>query len=137
MLSNNLSDKRSLVNFDEQGQNFFICLKNNSIVHYFLTYEDASLSPLINTPFNKSLIKKGDAYLGSTFTIPRERGNWIVPSSISYIIDYYKNLNSVKKLFVLVNKETPGAIEFYERLGFNRVNNAAPKNFFYFFRSGK
>ena len=102
-------------------------------MHYFLTYENASLSPLINTPFNKSFIKKGDAYLGSTFTIPSERGNWIVPSSISHIIDYYKNLNSVKKLFVLVHKETPGAIEFYESLGFNRVNNAAPKNFYDFF----
>ena len=46
------------------------------------------------------------------------------------IINYFKKLNNVKKIFVLVHKETPGAIEFYESLGFTKVNNALPNNIF-------
>jgi len=125
-LSNNHND---LKQFKANKNYIFIGLKKNKIIHYFFTYENPIDSPLCTgSPFNKSLLEKEDVYLGSTFTIPNERGNWIAPSSLSFIIEYYKSKTSKNRMFVLVHKNTPGAIEYYERLGFNIIPNAAPKN---------
>ena len=126
-LSNNHYDLKQL----KANKNYiFIGLKKNKIIHYFLTYENPIDSPLCTRvmPFNRSLLEKEDVYLGSTFTIPIERGNWIAPSSLSFIIEYYKSKTSKNRMFVLVHKNTPGAREYYERLGFNIIPNAAPKN---------
>jgi hypothetical protein len=122
------SDKQSLSEFNSDANKNIIGIKDDRIVHYFLIYDNALDSPLIqNTPFNRSILKKSDAYLGSTFTISCERGNWIVPSSLSFIIESYRTQLNKKRVFVLVHETTPGATEFYQRLGFNIVENAAPK----------
>jgi len=107
----------------------FLGIKNNTIIHYFLTYLNPNDSPLCSgTPFYRELIQKGDAYLGSTFTISSERGNWIAPSSLSFVIDYYKSSFNIKRMLVIVHKDTIGAVEYYQRLGFSIIPNAAPKN---------
>ena len=110
----------------------FLGIKNNTIIHYFLTYLNPNDSPLCTgTPFYREFIQKDDVYLGSTFTIPSERGNWIAPSSLSFIIDYYKSNFNIKRMLVIVHKDTIGAVEYYQRLGFSIIPNASPKNFIY------
>lgn len=113
----------------EIGNDEFICYigeYNNRIVHYFLVYKSALNSPLTKTPLYRSQIKQGDAYLGSTFTVPEVRGLWIVPHSIASIIKSLQQIKTVKRVLVLVHHDTPGAIEFYKRMGFTEMKNAAP-----------
>ena len=107
----------------------FLGIKNNIVIHYFLTYENPINSPLIRgAPFIKENLLEDDAYLGSTFTIPSERGSWIAPSSLSFIINYYKVYTNKNRLIVLVHKDTLGAVDYYKRFGFEIFLNAAPRN---------
>ena len=108
----------------------FILEKDGSVVHYFLVYENALNSPLAKTPFRKSIIQKGESYLGTTFTSPDARGLWIAPISLSAILLYLRDTVKSKKTYVLVHKDTPGAVEFYKKLGFNVIENACKRNYF-------
>ena len=105
----------------------FIAEKEGKIIHYFLVYPSAVDSPLIKTPFSKMKIGDEASYLGSAFTIPEARGLWVVPASLSFIMQYLKNNIQAKKTYVLVHKDTLGAVEFYEKLGFCKVENAVSK----------
>ena len=81
-----------------------------------------SKSPLIKTPFNKKLIHSNDSYLGGTFTIPKERGQWLTLYSLSTILLYLRDSVKAKKAYVLVHKNTPGAKDFYKKIGFSVIN---------------
>jgi len=125
-IENMHSDKKEL---KKNLNTCFLGLKNDKIIHYFLTYENPKISPLFSGAlFNKQSLLKTDAYLGSTFTIPSERGSWIAPSSLLYIINFYKVHTSKKRLLVLVHKDTLGAVDYYKKFGFYVMNNVAPKN---------
>ena len=73
------------------------------------------------------MIKHDSAYLGSAFTSPDARGFWIMPYSISHIINYLKEETNQKNVIFLLHKNMPGAIQFYQKLGFKIIKNAAPK----------
>ena len=103
-----------------------IAEKNNKIIHYFLVFENSNNSPLVRTPIKKNILKNKSAYLGSAFTIPSERGLWIMAYSISYAINYLKENTNREKVLLLVHERTAGAKNFFERLGFNIIKNAAP-----------
>ncbi len=106
------------------GDNDFSCFiaeKDGIVVHYFLVYEKANKSPLIRTPFNNKLISDNDSYLGGAFTIPEARGMWIAPFTLSTILLYLRDSVKSKKVFVIVHKNTPGAEDFYKKIGFSRI----------------
>ena len=116
--------------FDRIGDDDFSCFiieNEGSIVHYFLVFENAINSPLAKTPLDKSIIQDGDSYLGTAFTIPEVRGLWITPISLSAILLYLRDTVKSKKAFVLVHKDTPGAAEFYKKLGFSMINYPCKK----------
>ena len=48
--------------------------------------------------------------------------------SVSYTINYLKEKTNREKVFLLVHGKTPGAKDFFNRLGFKIIENAAPKN---------
>jgi len=120
------NDKKYLE--EPESHTIFISEKEKKIIHYFLVFEDAQQSPLIKTPINKKFINNETAYLGSAFTVPEERGLWITIYSVAFIIKYLKQNTDIKKVLLLVHDKTSGAIEFYQRLGFHIIPNAAPKN---------
>ena len=113
---------------EEPGDNLvFLCEKNSAIVHYWIVFENALDSPLVQTPIREKFIGERSAYLGSAFTVGSERGLWIIVHSVSHIIRYLKEKTDKERALLLVHRDTPGAIEFYRRLGFGILPNAAPK----------
>jgi len=102
----------------------FIAKRDTRIVHYFIVFENAIDSPLVKTPLRKSLYSDKDAYLGNAFTVPSERGAWILPGVIVAVIDYLRKETEVKRVLVLVHQDTLGAATFYEKLGFRKIEDA-------------
>ena len=118
-------DKKYISQIGEQGINCFLAIIDNQIVHYFMLFENALESPLVITPFKKSLAKESDAYLGNAFTIPKIRGHWILPMVLSEIFSYLKAKKEVKRTILLVHTDTPSATEFFEKIGFIIMEDAA------------
>lgn len=119
-------DKRYISKIGADGFKCFIVEKDNLIIHYFLVFEKALESPLMRTPFYKDKILSSDAYLGSAFTIPSARGLWVMPCVLGEILSFLKNNTSATRALVLVHEGTAGAVDFFARLGFSRVENACP-----------
>jgi hypothetical protein len=123
------NDKRDL---ERIGENDFECVIvefNGEIVHYFIFYYNAIKSPLSKTPFKKEFIESHDSYLGSAFTTPVARGLWIVPHVLLFIFSFLKNNNSSKRGLLLVHEDTPGAIGFFLRMGFIKIENPITRSF--------
>ena len=118
-------DKKYISQIGEQGIDCFLATVDNQIVHYFMLFENALESPLMITPFKKGLAKEGDAYLGNAFTIPKTRGYWILPIVLSEIFTYLKSKKEVKRAILLVHTDTPSATDFFQRIGFKIMENAA------------
>jgi len=119
-------DKQYINQIGEDNIKLFVAEKDGKFVHYFLLFTEALYSPLIGTPIDKSKVSKNDAYMGTTFTIPEARGLWIVPHTILKILSFLKSNTNLTRVIVLVHKETPGAIDFYKRLGFKVIKDAYP-----------
>ena len=97
-------------------------MKDKQILHYFLVFEDSLISPLVKTPFKKKLLDTKYSYLGTAFTIPEARGLWLVPSALTIILKYLRDTIGSKKAYVLVHKDTPGAVDFYLKMGFRKIH---------------
>ncbi|MDC3240695.1 hypothetical protein OAU43_06120 [Gammaproteobacteria bacterium] len=113
---------KQYLSFDDNDVLCYLASKETKIVHYFLVFKNAKNSPLNKTRF-KTKIGNYDhaAYLGNAFTISSERGGWIVLQVLSVIINELKISYNIKNALVLVHPDTPGALKFYQRLGFKRV----------------
>jgi len=116
------NDKKYFSQLDDDNFNCYIAIKDHKIIHYFQFYYSAIHSPLIKTPYGKKIIKKNDAYLGSTFTTKEFRSLWIVPHSINLILENLRTKGSIKRALVVVHRDTAGAENFYKRLGFVLIN---------------
>ena len=123
-------DKRYIEQIGDDGFECFVAEKNGKVVHYFMVFNNALNSPLIQTPFDEKKILPNDAYLGSAFTVPEARGIWIVPHVLLSIISYFHDKENMQRALLLVHEDTPGAVGFFKRLGFSVINNASPKNLF-------
>ena len=130
-------DKKYLDQISETGINCFIAEVDNKIIHYFMVFNSAIESPLVQTPFDKKMLTQDDAYLGNAFTIPSARGRWITPHVILNIIKYLQNETNATRALLLVHEHTPGAIGFFNRLGFRAIENAYPKTYLSRFLTGK
>ena len=117
-------DKRFISRIGDENIIIFIFEKNNKIIHYSIIFKNAFDSPLIETPIKKINITNESAYLGSVFTIPSERGIFILPSVLGYIIKYLSKNSKIKRLILLIHPKTFGAIKFYKALGFKIINNS-------------
>lgn len=130
-------DKRYIDQIGEGNYNCFIAEIDNKVVHYFMVFNSATDSPLMQTPFDKHKVKEKDAYLGNAYTIPDERGMWIVPHVLLRIIHYLQKETTATRALLLVHENTPGAEGFFSRLGFNVIDDAYPKSLFSLFLAGK
>jgi hypothetical protein len=100
----------------------YVCQKDEKFVHYFLVFLQAKNSPLMKTPFNKKDYPIDDcAYLGNAFTIPEERGGWIVLQVLGAIMKDLKDLKNARRALVLIHPKTRGALRFYKNLGFKVI----------------
>lgn len=100
----------------------YLCQKDGKFVHYFLVFLNANSSPLMKTPFSKKNYPLDNcAYLGNAFTIPGERGGWIVLQVLGAIIKDFKDLKNIRRALVLIHPNTKGALRFYKNLGFNVI----------------
>ena len=122
------NDKKYLLNPDLNT--IFIGTYKQKIIHYFIVFKDPLNSPLIKTPLKRKYITENSVYLGSAFTLPEFRGKWITLNSISFILSYLKSSKKFEKVLLLVHKNTKGAIPFFKRLGFVKIENAVPANIF-------
>ena len=116
--------KHYIERIGEKSFSCFLAKKGNKIVHYFLVFNNAVNSPLYKTPLRKSLYYDTDAYLGNAFTLPSARGMWILPVVMNKIMNYLSKESKIKRVLVLVHKDTPGAVGFYKRLGFKEIEKA-------------
>jgi len=128
MRPENENDKRYISRIGENSFKCFIAEKEGKIIHYFLVFEKALESPLMQTPFYKEKTCDSDAYLGSAFTLPSARGLWVMPCVLKEIIIFLKNNTNATRVLVLVHEDTVGAVAFFSRLGFSVMNDACPSN---------
>jgi GNAT superfamily N-acetyltransferase len=126
LTQNQENDKRDISRIGQKGMTCFVAERDKKIVHYFLVFDSALESPLIKTPFDKGKILENDAYLGSTFTIPDARGLWILPHSLLFILSFLRNTTNASRALLLVHEDTPGAVGFFSRLGFKKIEDASP-----------
>jgi len=131
LTKNQENDKRYILKIGENGIICFIAELNKKVVHYFLVFVKVHESPLMKTPFEKSKLLENDAYLGSAFTAPEVRGFWIMPNILLYILSYLRENTNASRALLLVHKNTPGAVGFYLRLGFNMVENPLSEGIMY------
>ena len=102
----------------------YVCQKEEKFVHYFLVFLEANNSPLMKTPFiNKKYPLDNCAYLGNAFTVPGERGGWIVLQVLGAIMRDFKDLQSARIALVLIHPKTRGALRFYKNLGFKVISS--------------
>lgn len=116
-------DKRFISKIGEENIIVVLMEKNNKIIHYSLVFKNAIDSPLIKTPLKKHHFNKESAYLGSVFTVPNQRGAFILPSVLGFIIKYLTENSKINRLILLVHPKTTGASKFYQALGFKKINN--------------
>ena len=122
----NANDKRYISRIGESSFKCFIAENEGKIIHYFLVFDKALESPLMQTPFYKEKAYDSDAYLGSAFTLPSARGLWVMPLVLTEIILFLKNNTNATRALVLVHEDTVGAVTFFSRLGFSIIDDACP-----------
>ena len=115
------NDKRYFKLLGQAGVNCFLAEKEGILVHYTWLFWDARKSPLTDTPFSKTLIREGDAYVGPAFTSPLARGTWIYPHVLMNLLSFAKETAKQKRIILFVNGKNPSAINFFTRLGFKRL----------------
>ena len=129
------NDKRYIEKIGSSHVKCFIAKREKKLLHYSLLFENANNSPIIQTPIINTKIYSTDAYLGSVFTIPEARGSWILRYAILSIFSYLNENTNVKRILVIVHKDTPGAEGFYKRLGFNVMTDVTARHYLHIFRS--
>ena len=117
-------DKRFISKIGDENIIVFLLEKNNKIIHYSLVFKNAIDSPLIKTPLKKHHFNKESAYLGSVFTVPDQRGVFILPSVLGFIVTYLSKNSKINRLMLLVHPKTTGASKFYQALGFKKISNS-------------
>lgn len=111
-------DKRLIIGGYDSDMQIYIAERKNKIIHYFIFFKNALNSPLVDTPVNKRLLLNTDAYLGGTFTVPDARGSWIVAHVLQKILMSLKAEGVTQRVIMIVHPDTPGAIKFFEKMGF-------------------
>lgn len=101
----------------------FVAERDGRLVHYSWVFLNASASPIIDTPFKRSLLRVGDSYVGPVFTVPGARG-FIYPQVLANIVRYLKGRPGLARIVVLVQGKNPAAVSFYKRMDFAVIENA-------------
>jgi hypothetical protein len=61
--------------------------------------------------------------------LPSSRSKWIIPYVFLTIIKYLQNETNATQALLLVHEDTPGVVDFFNRLGFKVIENAYPKTY--------
>lgn len=115
------NDKRYFKLLGQPGKSCFLAEKEGILVHYTWFFWDAMHSPLLDTPFSKTLIQKGDGYVGPAFTSPVARGTWIYPHVLMSLLSFAKKTAQKRRIILFVNGKNKSAVNFFVRLGFQRL----------------
>ena len=108
----------------------FLVEHDGRLVHYSWVFLDASRSLLADVPFDQSKLTANDALIGPVFTNPNARGLMYFHHALSAIFDYLKNHSSARRVIIFVDGKNPAALSFYQRIGFEEIENAQPKSIF-------
>jgi ribosomal protein S18 acetylase RimI-like enzyme len=109
--------------FDFLGQEGIMCFlaeKDGKLVHFSWVFLDAFKSPMMDVPFDKSMLKKGDAYIGPIFTNRAARG-LVYLQVLSKILLYLKENGYANRVVLFVEGRNSSAVSFYKRLGFREM----------------
>jgi ribosomal protein S18 acetylase RimI-like enzyme len=120
-----------LLNFEENYKFCFLAESNDKIIHYAIVYIDAINSPLMSTTIPRKLVGKNNAYLGTSYTIPSERGVSVHYEMLMYILTHLLNTMNIKWVINFVHDDTLGAVRYYRRLGFNQIYRSSISNFLF------
>lgn len=115
------NDKRYFKLLGQPGVSCFLAEKAGVLIHYTWLFWDAMQSPLSATHFPKELIQEGDGYVGPAFTSPSARGTWIYPHVLAKVLSFAKETAKRKRVILFVNGKNPSSVNFFERLGFQKL----------------
>jgi len=121
-------DKRYIEQIGTNKCTCFIAEFDKKLIHYFMVFESAINSPLMQSPFDKNKLFKCDAYIGNAFTVKGTRGHSVTTYVLLKIIKYLQKDKNISRAILLVHKDTPGAVGFFSRLGFKVIKNAESKS---------
>ena len=122
-------DKRYFNLLGQPGVKCFLAECRGRLVHYSWVFLDASLSPIVEVPFDRSQLRAKDAYVGPIFTSPDYRG-FVYLQVLSAILRFLRDEVSCERALVLVQGKNPSAVSFYKRMGFKVIKDAQPRNLF-------
>ena len=122
---------RYFESIDQPKAKCFLAETAGKLVHYSWVFLDAFDSPIMNTPFKKSKLRSGDAYIGPVFTSPAVRG-FIYLQVLPDILHYLKENSVARRVVLLVDGRNPAALSFYKRIGFKEIVDAQPNSLFSF-----
>lgn len=114
-------DKEYFKFLGQEGIECFLVERDGILVNFTWLFTDLTHAPIMRTPLPKKKLRKGDAFIGPIFTRPDVRGLWIFPSVLAHIVDDLKGSKGIYRALVFVYDKNPGAVRFYERLGFERL----------------
>ena len=115
-------DKRYFRLIGQQGVKCFLAEKNGKLIHYSWLFLNAFESPIMEVPFNKRQLRRGDVFIGPVFTDPTARGIWIYPYVLSCIVRYLQENDCGRRVLLFVDGKNEAARPFYKRLGFKEID---------------
>ncbi|MEK7247624.1 MAG: hypothetical protein AAB092_04040 [Chloroflexota bacterium] len=104
----------------------FVAERDGVLVHYSWVFLNASTSPLMDTPFDRRMLREGDVYVGPVFTSPKVRG-FIYPQVLASIVRYLKEAPAATRIVLFVQGKNPAAVTYYKRLRFDEMVNAGAR----------
>jgi ribosomal protein S18 acetylase RimI-like enzyme len=126
-------DKRYINQIGTKNCTCFIAEVDKKLIHYFMVFDSANNSPLMQTPFDQNNLFESDAYIGNAFTVKGSRGQSVTTYVLLEVIKYLQEEKNIMRAILLVHTDTPGAVGFYSRLGFKVIKNAESKTLSYRF----
>jgi len=127
-------DKRYFKLIGQEGIRCFLGEKDGKLIHYSWVFLSAFNSPIMEVPFDKTQLRKGDIFIGPVFTHLSARGLWVYPCVLSAIIRYLRQNQYGEKVLIFVDGRNAAARPFYERLGFREIPDAVRANWLYVLR---
>jgi ribosomal protein S18 acetylase RimI-like enzyme len=110
-------EKRYFGLLGDPGVLCYLAERDGLLNHYSWVFLDAAASPIVDTPFDATLLRPGDVYIGPVFTSPAARG-FIYPQVLATIVRDLTTTPAAKRIVVLVQGRNAAAVSYYKRLRF-------------------
>ena len=118
------SDKRYFKLIGHQGIKCFLAEREGKLIHYSWVFINAFDSLIMEVPFDKTKLRKGDAFIGPVFTAAGVRGLSVYPCVLSTVLHYLRENGCANRVLIFVDGKNASAGAFYKRLGFREIEDA-------------